>query len=140
MEPINNYYNHHYIRTDASGRITDGWSDGPHNGREPTEDDILLSDKGGYQFRLVLDGEPTEENPPLYDGMTMIPLYKWDGERVLRRSEDEIEADRAATRERAEQAKRERIANDPQTLLLEMAADHEERICLMELGVTQDDL
>ena len=134
------FYHHHFIRTDESGRITDGWSDGPHNWRKPTERDILLSDKGGYQFRLIIDGEPTKENPPLYDGMTMIPLYKWDGERVLRRSEEEIEADRVEARQRAEQAERERIANDPQTLLLEMAADHEERICLMELGVTQDDL
>lgn len=83
--------NKHYITVDTSGHITDGWSDGPHQGRE-TEGAILLREDGGYQFRLWPDGE---ENPPLYtdDG---IPLYRWDGERVVERTAEEIEADRAA--------------------------------------------
>lgn len=99
------FTNKHYIRTDASGHIVDGWSDGPHNGRTPTEDDILLTDKGRYQFRLSPDGE---ENPPLFDGMSMIPLYRWDGEKVVHRSEEELEADRAAWR--AAQERQARLA------------------------------
>ena len=85
------FYNCHYIITDAQGRITDGWSDGPHPERETT-DAIRISDTGGYQFRLTPGGE---ENPPLYteDG---IPLYRWDGAQVVRRSEEEVQADRAA--------------------------------------------
>lgn len=90
---MNEYYNHHYICTDASGNVIVGWSDGPHNLRTPTEDDILINDKGGYQFRLFPDGE---ENPQLYDRMDMIPLYRWTGSEVLRRTDAEIEADRAA--------------------------------------------
>lgn len=92
---MNEYYNNHYLTVNAHGLITDGWSDGPHSHREVTEDDFLINDKGGYQFRLILDGEQTEENPPLYtfDGL---PLYRWDGETVIRRSEDEIKAERAA--------------------------------------------
>jgi len=28
------YYNRHYITTGPGGLITDGWSDGPHQGRD----------------------------------------------------------------------------------------------------------
>lgn len=85
------FYNKHYIRCREDGAITEGWSDGPHNHREVTEDDILINDRGGYQFRLCPAGV---ENPPLYteDG---IPLYRWTGAEAVTRTEAEIEADRA---------------------------------------------
>lgn len=88
---MNEYYNNHYITTDPEGRITSGWSTGPLPGRD-TSSAVLLTDQGGYQFRLAPDGE---ENPSLLteDG---IPLYRWDGEQVVRRSEEEVQADRAA--------------------------------------------
>lgn len=81
-------YNRHYIKTDDRGRITDGWSDGPHRDRD-TSNSILINDKGGYQFRLAPD---SEENPPLYT-MDGIPLYRWDGEQAVPRTEEEIAAD-----------------------------------------------
>lgn len=90
-EPI---YNRHYITTDAQGRITSGWSDGPHPERDTTNA-ICINDHGGYQFRLFPGGE---ENPSLYD-MEGIPLYRWDGEKVVPRSEEELAADRAAVPE-----------------------------------------
>ena len=88
---MNEYYNNHYITTDPEGRITSGWSDGPLPGRD-TSNAVLLTDQGGYQFRLHPGGE---ENPALHteDGT---PLYRWDGGRVVRRSEEEVQADRAA--------------------------------------------
>lgn len=88
---MNHYYNKHYIAIDAEVRILSGWSDGPLPDRDTTGA-VLLTDQGGYQFRLAPGGE---ENPALYtaDG---IPLYRWDGEQVVRRSEEEIAADRAA--------------------------------------------
>lgn len=81
----------HYITTDADGRVTDYWSDGPHPGRDTTGA-ICINGQGGYQFRFVPGGE---ENPPLrtMDGTL---LYKWDGENVLTRTEAEIQADRDA--------------------------------------------
>ena len=81
----------HYIAIDAQGRITSGWSDGPQRDRDTTGA-VCINEAGGYQFRLHPGGE---ENPPLYteDG---IPLYRWEGERVVRRSEEEVQADRAA--------------------------------------------
>lgn len=82
------FYNRHYITVDEIGRITDGFSDAF---REPYDNDILINDKGGYQFRLFPDGE---ENPVLFD-MDAIPLYKWDGKEAIKRSEEEIEEDRA---------------------------------------------
>ena len=85
------YYNHHYIATDGRGCIISGWSDGPNHERDIT-DAICINEQGGYQFRLFPGGE---ENPSLYtiDG---IPLYRWDGEQAIPRTEDEIAADRAA--------------------------------------------
>jgi len=81
--------NRHYILVDNRGRITDGWSDGPHPEKNTT-DAICINKEGGYQFRLSPVGE---ENPALWD-MDGIPLYKWDGEQIVQRTEDEIEADR----------------------------------------------
>jgi len=85
------HYNKHYITVDAQDRITFAWSDGPHPDRD-TAGAICINDQGSYQFRLTPDGE---ENPALYD-MDGIPLYKWDGTQAVRRTEEEIEADRAA--------------------------------------------
>ncbi len=88
---MDEFYNKHYITVDAQSRVTDAWSDGPHPDKEAA-DAICINEQGGYQFRLFPGGE---ENPTLYtaDG---IPLYRWDGEGAVRRSEDEIAADRAA--------------------------------------------
>lgn len=101
--------NKHYITVDDKSRILDGWSDGPHPQRQPTEQTVQLTDQGGYQFRLLVtheeqnsDGtglnirtETTEENPPLWT-MDGIPLYKLVGDFVVKRTEEEIAADRAA--------------------------------------------
>lgn len=84
-------YNRHYITTDTQGRITSGWSNGPHPDRD-TSGAICINEEGGYQFRLFPSGE---ENPPLYT-MDGIPLYRWDGEAIVPRTEEEIAADRAA--------------------------------------------
>lgn len=91
MEPA---YNRHYIAVDEQGRITEGWSDGPHPGRD-TSGAICIDGEGGYQFRLLPGGE---ENPPLSaeDG---VPLYRWDGETAVPRTMEEIDADRAPSLE-----------------------------------------
>ena len=88
---MDEYYNKHYIKPDSSNRIIDCWSDGPHPGRDTTNA-ICISDKGGYQFRFTPDGE---ENPPIYDA-DGIPLYKWNGQAVVKRTAEEIAADCAA--------------------------------------------
>lgn len=88
FEPV---YNKHYIIVDDQNRVTNGWSDGPCADRDTTGA-VCINAQGGYQFRLFLHGE---ENPPLYD-MDGVPLYKWDGEKVLSRTPDELAADRAA--------------------------------------------
>lgn len=85
------YYNKHYIMVDEQGRITDGWSNGPHPERNTTGA-VCINAQGGYQFRLWDGGE---ENPALYD-WDGISLYQWDGEQVIKRTAEEIEADRAA--------------------------------------------
>lgn len=85
------FYNRHFITIDSDGRITDGWSDGPHRDRDTTGA-VCINEQGGYQFRLFPDGE---ENPPLHT-MDGTPLYRWDGGQVVHRGEEEIAADRAA--------------------------------------------
>ncbi|MDE5703326.1 MAG: hypothetical protein K2H70_00725, partial [Bacteroidales bacterium] len=85
------YNFHHYITVDERGRITGGWSNGPHRDRD-TSGAVCISEQGGYQFRLHPEGE---ENPPLFTEGG-ISLYRWDGEQAVPRSEAEIDADRAA--------------------------------------------
>ena len=130
---MNKSYNHHYIRVREDMAITHGFSDAF---MEPQDSDILLNDKGGYQFRLFADGE---ENPNLYS-MDNIPLYRWTGSEVVVRTEEEIAADRATMEKEHRTAETERIANATETVLLELAAEHEERLCMLEMGVTNDDL
>lgn len=84
-------YNNHYIVLDSSNNIIDRWSDGLRPEKDTTGA-ICINERGSYQFRLYPDGE---ENPPIYT-MDGIPMYKWDGERVVLRTEEEIESDRAA--------------------------------------------
>ena len=88
---MSDFYNKHYITVDERGRVTDGWSDGPNPERD-TSGAICINAQGGYQFRLAPDGE---ENLDLYTSDD-IPLYKWDGEQIVSRTEEEIETDRAA--------------------------------------------
>lgn len=99
------FYNRHYIIADPEGRITDGWSDGPHRGRD-TAGAVLLTDQGGYQFRLDPEGE---ENPALFTGEG-IPLYRWDGERIVPRWEAEIAQERPDPVEAARSAKLEELS------------------------------
>ena len=84
-----NFYNRHYITVDDRNRIIGGFSDAF---RKPKERDICINEQGGYQFRLFSGGE---ENPSLFDWDSMIPLYKYEGGYVKRRTAEEIEAERA---------------------------------------------
>lgn len=83
------FYNQHYIEIDKSSNIIKGWSEAF---APATENAICINEQGGYQFRLWPNDE---ENPNMFT-MDGIPLYKWDGEQVVARSEAEIEADREA--------------------------------------------
>lgn len=88
------FFNRHYITIDDRNRITDAWSDGPLYDK-PTDGAICINERGGYQLRLIIDGVETEENPALWT-MEGVPLYKWTGSEVARRTPEEIEADIAA--------------------------------------------
>ena len=86
---MENLYHKHYITVDEQGRILDGFSDAFH---EPSEGNICINERGGYQFRLFPGGE---ENPNLRETHS-VPLYRYDDGAVLRRSAREIEVDIAA--------------------------------------------
>ena len=82
-------YHNHYIVTRQDGAVVQAWSDGPLP-EEDTENAVCINDKGEYQFELF-----GMVNPPIRTE-DMIPLYRWDGVNVIRRTEDEISAERAA--------------------------------------------
>lgn len=114
-------YNRHYIFVDAAGRVTDGWSDGTFPERD-TASAMLLREDGGYQFRLLEEGE---ENPALY-AMDGVALYKWENNAVSLRTEAELAADRAAI-----PAPWPTEDEDRDALLVEL----DYRLTLLELGV-----
>ena len=109
-----------YIQTDNDGRILhcDGGYTTPSDLTGWIEIDEGTGDKYNLCQSHYFDGG-------LYT-MDGIPRYKWDGSAAVLRTEEELEADRA-----------ERPAPPPTTeeVLLELAADHEARLCEIELGV-----
>ena len=110
-----------YIKVDEQGRITR--CEGEYT---------LPSDLSGWL--LIDEGEPCDKRnlaqshyfPGGLYTMDGIHRYRWDGTQAVERTKDELEADRAA-----------RPAPPPTTeeVLLELAADHEARLCEIELGV-----
>ena len=109
-----------YIQIDNQGRILrcDGGYTTPSDLTGWIEIDEGTGDKYNLCQSHYFDGG-------LYT-MDGIPRYRWDGTQAVERTEEELEADRAA-----------RPAPPPTTeeVLLELAADHEARLCEIELGV-----
>ena len=109
-----------YIQTDTDGRILrcEGGYTTPSDLTDWTEIDEGTGDRYNLCQSHYFDGG-------LYT-MDGIPRYCWDGSAALLRTEEELHADRAA-----------RPAPPPSTeeVLLELAADHEARLCEIELGV-----
>lgn len=85
------FCNKHYIIVREDSAIIAGWSDGPHPEKD-ISNAICINEQGSYQFRLFYGGE---ENPVLYNA-NRVPLYKWNGIEVVKRSEKEIVKDRSA--------------------------------------------
>lgn len=79
------FYNRHYIIVRSDGSVIDAWSDGPRPDKD-IANAICINEQGGYQFRFTPDGE---ENPTIYT-VKGIPLYKWDGEKIVPRTKEEL--------------------------------------------------
>ena len=80
------FYNKHYIKTDNQNRVIDAWSDGPRADKD-TAGAICVNEQGGYQLELLGETNPTSRT------MEGVPLYRWDGVKVVRRAAVEIQAD-----------------------------------------------
>ncbi len=89
-------FNKHYIRADERGNITGGWSDGPFPARD-TDGYILLTDTGGYQFRLSPDGA---ENPAL-TGEYGIYRYRYSEDGVTAKTDEALRAETDVIRREA---------------------------------------
>lgn len=116
-----------YVLPDAEGRITR--IDGGFTLSNIKDFTGWVQIDEGYGDRYNLC-QGNYFDKPLYDMRGICRFKLADGE-VQERTAEEMDADYAA-----------RPAPEPTTeeLLLETAADHEYRLCLMELGVSEDDL
>lgn len=121
---MDEFYNKHYITVDGRRRIVDGFSDAF---RQPSDADVCINERGGYQFRLFPGGE---ENPALFDFEHDVPLYAYEQGAVRTRTQAEIDADTThiPTPEAVPTAQDDTDA---------MLVDHEYRIALLELGLSE---
>lgn len=108
-------FNKHYIRVENT-MVVKGFSDAFET---PLETDICINEKGGRHFEI--DGEI---NPPLYDER-MCHIYRYDTE-LRKATAEELNSEWAATKPE------EPISEEDITM--EMLADHEYRLCIMELN------
>lgn len=108
-----------YAQYDKRGRITAVNSSAFVGADWGTEIDRGYGDKYHHAQGNYFD-------QPIYstDG---IPRYKLEEGRAVERTEGEIEADRAALPERSPTA---------EDVTLDMLADHEERLCMLEITTT----
>lgn len=74
----------HYIKIDDRNRVLHGYSDAFE---QPESNDICIADDAGRHFELF-----GEINPQLTT-VEGVPLYKWDSDQVVKRLEQEIQAD-----------------------------------------------
>lgn len=109
-----------YIQTDAEGRILR--CEGGYTTPADLTDWTYIDEGTGDRYNLC----QSNYFPGGLYTMDGIPRYKWDGTQAIERGEEELEEDRKA-----------RPAPPPTTeeVLLELAADHEARLCEIELGV-----
>ena len=109
-----------YIKTDTEGRILR--CEGGYTTPADLTDWTYIDEGTGDRYNLC-QSHYFECGLYTMDG---IPRYRWDGSAAVLRTEEELEADRAA-----------RPTPPPTTeeVLLELAADHEARLCEIELGV-----
>ena len=75
----------HYIITDEQGRVLRGFSD---DFEQPTNGAICINEDGGRHFEMngVINPQMTDFNGTA--------LYKYDGEQVVTRTQEEVEADK----------------------------------------------
>lgn len=112
------------VRVDDAGRVTD-----INSSAFVFDTDGWMEIDSGYGDRYH-HAQNHYLPRPLTDDRGIFQYKLCDGE-IVERTAEEMDADYAA-RPKPEPTNEE--------LLLEMAADHEYRICLMELGVTENDL
>ena len=112
----------HYIRLDNKNRIIYGFSDYYDSS---IDTDVLIRQNAGKEFELF----GKDYNRPLFfipaNSNVEIYLYKYDNCNILRRTKAELDDDLAFV-------SREVPLGES---LLEIIAEHEYRLCLIELGV-----
>lgn len=90
MEQFMQLQYRYYATVDRDGSITDAYST---VFRSPSEGDICI-DSDAPDGHLTLFGET---NPPLHTELGVY-RYRWDGEQVILRSQDEIDSDQEAAK------------------------------------------
>ena len=109
------FYNKHYIRVEDT-LVVKGFSDAFEL---PLETDICINEKGGRHFEI--DGEI---NPRLFDER-MCHIYRYDTE-LRKATEEELDSEYEVIKPVEEPSEED--------ITMEMLADHEYRLCMMELN------
>jgi hypothetical protein len=112
----------HYARFDSNNNMMHGFSDAFPNSLQ--DGDICINKQGGRHFEIF-----NQINPPLHT-MDGIPLFKWDGKTIKRRTDKEIEADKLVLSELIQKQE----ANNPVNLN-QIAIDFNERFVALETAI-----
>lgn len=110
--------NKHYIRVE-NRYVIKGFSDAFET---PLDTDICINEKGGRHFAI-----DDEINPILIDFENGVHIYRYDTE--LRKATEEELATELAEIEANKPA-----AVTEEDITLDLLADHEYRLCMLELG------
>lgn len=98
-----------------------------------TAPDIHLIDEGEGERYYHAQGRYLDK--PILDMESGCYNYKYINGEIVEVTAEEKAAIVAERSEAARQAEIERLANDPTTLAMEMAVDHELRLSMLELGI-----
>ena len=115
---MNEFYNKHYIRVENT-LVVKGFSDAFEL---PLETDICINEKGGRHF--AIDGEI---NPVLVDFENGTHIYRYDTE-LRKATEEELTVELSEI-----EANKPAVVTE-EDITLDLLADHEYRLCMLELG------
>lgn len=110
--------NKHYIRVE-NGYVIKGFSDAFET---PLETDICISEEGGRHF--AINGEI---NPMLVDFENGVHIYRYDTE-LRKATEEELTVELSEI-----EANKPAVVTE-EDITLDLLADHEYRLCMLELG------
>lgn len=125
-----------YIQTDANGRVIRCEGGYTMSNIDDVAQWTCIDEGSGDRYNLC-QSHYFESGLYTEDGLCR---WVYENGACRRRTEAEVAADREARDAKLKEDEAERVANATDTVLLEMTADQETRLCLLEMGVSGSDL